>query len=530
VVSTVFGGATFTEGELETSSPAPLTFPSGFDAVLQFSPKMVNVALNYHLVQDGLDILSVRVPYQPTQVSPKLGAIVSSYFRTNQIPPGLDLEIVFFDATVSNLSVPPVGTAEGDIEVAAPKKKAGKRPVSTVQPSGDINWVIQVNLYQAPIVFAPMSGAGNNAGLQTLGQAKSGVQTIPAGAASTATSGPRVPGGLPSGTRTVLTEGTAVIPGAMSVGITADLLQFWVQLDFQGNEPSYQSTDPAFTEFLTTPLAISMLAQAATPIMNGYLARISPTVGLAKSMNASQIGGLGLPQLNVSQAVLTGQNGQILTLCVNFGRNTTGNSLPAFINTHDFAYYVGETLFSPILHALWEANAIKVPVVGIVPVQMPVSQNSTQLGQGKAQVQVTLSDTLGQCSLQSSDTDMGDPLQLMSEQTVKLLNLWDPNGNEIPVVGSMANPATEPFVVNLQMFDSLPQGAQQSIQSAMQTLIAALVFPIYVPLVEEVTATNVGGYSSSPLRALVVTWDLPVVILGNIGATGGGSATNRGVS
>jgi hypothetical protein len=254
-----------------------------------------------------------------------------------------------------------------------------------------------------------------------------------------------------------------------------------------------------------------MLAQAVAPMLNGYLARISPTIALGGNLNAGQIAGLQLPALNVTEQVLNDSNGQVLALCASLGQGPAGASVSSFLNRSDFSCYLGERIFGPVLSGRWNANAIRVPIVASVPVQMPVSQGSSQTGQGHAQIQVNLSDALKQSRIQPSDTNFGDPLQLVSEQTVQLLRLWDPGGNEVTDLGNLANPVVEPLVMNLQLFDILPAGAQQNVQLLVQNFIAALLSPIYLPVLGKLRAQNLSGFTSSSLRALVVSWSVPKV-------------------
>jgi hypothetical protein len=300
----------------------------------------------------------------------------------------------------------------------------------------------------------------------------------------------------------------------MSVAVWPELLQFCTQLNCKGIQPKYQSTNDALSEFLGSLLATSLLAQAVAPLLSGYLVRISPTLALGGNLNLSQIATLQFTALNVSQQVLQDPNGQILAHCVRLRQDAPEGSVNAFLVGHDFSYYVTDRIFAPVLAARWQANAIRVPIVANVPVEMPVSAGSSQTGQGTAQLQVILSDTLQESTIQASDTKLGDPLQLTSEQTVQLLQLWDPQGNKVSDLGDLEKPATEPLVMNLQMFDPMPPGAQQDLNPLVQNLISALILPIYAPMARKVTISNIGGFSSSSLHALLVSWDLPAPSIG----------------
>jgi hypothetical protein len=323
--------------------------------------------------------------------------------------------------------------------------------------------------------------------------------------------GPAGGGGLPDGTRTVLAQGTARMRGNLSVGTVPESLQFWSQLDCSPYEPTYQSTDAALTEFLATDLAGSMLAQAVAPLRSGFYAHITPTITVAGDLRLSQIASLQLQPPTVNLQLGNDAKGQVLTLSAVFGQPMGTPSVGPFLNGSDFACYVAERVYSRVLPQRWTAKAIHVPIISFVPIQMQVSQDSQQMGQGLAQVQVTISDQLQQARLVPSDIHFSDPMQLVSQETVQVLHLWDPGGNEVNL-GKLGDPSTKPLVINLQLFDKLPAGAQQNVQQQVASFVAALLGPIYKPIAEKLRAANISGFTSAPLRAVVVTWNVPRAI------------------
>ena len=123
-------------------------------------------------------------------------------------------------------------------------------------------------------------------------------------------------------------------------------------------------------------------------------------------------------------------------------------------------------------------------------------------------VQVSLSNILNQSAIQAStDNTLGDPLRLVSQQTVQLLALWDPNGKQVEDLGDLATPGVEPLLLRMQMFDT-PTSSQPALQPDFQRMVAALVSPLYYPIVESFAIKDVTGYSSSALRSLTVRWSL----------------------
>jgi hypothetical protein len=293
--------------------------------------------------------------------------------------------------------------------------------------------------------------------------------------------------------------------------IFASALQFWLALNFEGVQPAYESNDPILFEFFKTDYAASLLAQTVAPLLNQSDVGLSPTVALAGSLTPNQLAHLQFPALHVQDLLVQDDKGQVLTFCVSLGDNTGGvySIVRSFLSGRDFAYYVSDKVFSAVLAGLWHANAIYTPIVGDVPVEMPVDANSDETGTGKARVQVNVNDTLKESSIKAStDNALGDPLRLVSEQTVQLLALWDPNGKQVTDLGDLAAPAVEPFVLNLQMFDNPPSGTQQQMQPALQNLLRAALRPMYFPVIAQFAIADVSGFSSSALHALVVRWNL----------------------
>jgi hypothetical protein len=305
--------------------------------------------------------------------------------------------------------------------------------------------------------------------------------------------------------------------------ISASIYQFRLSLSFEGARPAYSSSDPILIEFLKTAYAASLLAQAVTPLLNQADIGLSPTIALAGGLTANQLAAQHAPILVIHDRLLPDGVGQALALCVSLGADTEGamDLVRPFLNGADFAYYVSDKLFVPVLKGLWKANAVRTPLLSDVEVEMPIQPGSDQTGTGRAHVQVSLIDTLLDASLQpATDPSTGDPLSLVSRQVVQLLALFDPSGNQIQDLGDLGKPAVEPFPLGLFLFDTLPPGAQQQIQPELLKLLSALLLPLYAPIVEPLDVTGVTGYSSSPLHALVARWNLNLPS-GPVGGLGG---------
>jgi hypothetical protein len=96
-------------------------------------------------------------------------------------------------------------------------------------------------------------------------------------------------------------------------------------------------------------------------------------------------------------------------------------------------------------------------------------------------------------------------MRIVSQETVTLLALWDPQGNQVNDLGDLAKPALEPLALSLQLFDR-PTGAQHALSPALSNLLTAMFMPLFFPMIERYAVTAVTGFTSSPLRSLVTRW------------------------
>ncbi len=540
-LSQIFGGVTVVSGSLSASFNeawgSPSTIPAGYDAILEFSTHLLQRTLVSNLEQAGLAPLSVRVPYQADQVSPGLRGVIANHWRLPDLTRPRYLELVVSVAQIKTLGpriiddLTEVGTTTTTVGVAMASRLLPHRTVSII-------WSIQVNLFEPKQVLTTAQPRAAVPGLEAASHPTLG--TIPATVAKqpvltgvfttgTFTTGTGLAPGLPAGDRTTVAQGTASIQVPALVSVAANTLQFSVSLNFSGVQPTYQSDDPNLSEFLKTSYATNMLGQAVAPLLSSTAVRLSPAVALAGNLAAAQISLAQLSLARVRDLVVPDGEAEVLALCVSLRNNSGGvpSMVRSFLGGHDFAYYVSETILDPVLRALWRAHAVHGPIVGETSVQMPVDSNSDQTATGRARVQVNISDTLKQSGIRASDKPLGDPLRLESEQTVQLLALWDPKGNQINDLGDLAAPAVEPLVMNLQLFDQPPANDQQSLQPAVRDFIVALLRPVYIPMLDKLPIEKISGFTSSALRALLSSWNLKPV-LRPITTVGGGVGVVKG--
>jgi hypothetical protein len=522
--------ATEIAGGLTVSAP-PSSVPAGFDSIVQLNIHLINASLASNLASWNLNPLSARVPYQADLVSPKLRALIQpllgSHVSVLQGPPQLEVQILAPAVQSLNWPVSPIqGVSGGGVTgVLARARKTGRKTVVlNRQKTVDLIWSVQVNLFRAasPLVnVGEVATASVSAGPPSAGSVRGGLLSN-TGTFGTGTITVAPP--LPQGSRTTVASGSAAMRVPCESVADSQLFQFRLVANFEGVQATYSSDDAAMAQFLQTDLARSLLAQALAPLLNQYAVGLSPTFAIAGGLTPTQVIEARLPTLRMSDLVLKDANGQLLAFCVSLGNDSEGtlDAVTSFLAGQDFAYYLSDRVYGPVLKGLWAANAIYTPTISNISVEMPVSQGSNDTGTGLARVQVVLANALTDAALvASTQNDLGDPMRIESTMTVTLLGLWDPRGNQITDLGALGEPTVEPFALSLQLFNK-PVGSGHVLEPPLSTTISAMFNPLYFPMIERYGVTAVSGYTSSPLRILVARWSLPRLSIV-------GTNTNNGV-
>jgi hypothetical protein len=494
----------------------PSAIPAGFGAIVQMNTRLLHRTLSANLARLNLNPLSARVPYQAELVSPGLHELAQPFLSpmdsvVADAQPYLEVQVL--NPVPQTLDWPPAldppGTSGTTIAAAIPQRKT----VTLV-------WSVTVNLFRPapppPVVSGNLS-LGDAPATDGGGSTAGGGQGGPFGGVLAPDFVLNIPPPLPAGSRTLLAQGTATMTVPSAVVVNPALYQFRLVLNFEDEQPTHTSDDPVMVEFIHSDLGVSLLNQAIAPLQSQTAMGMSPVIAPAGSLTPNQVAQAQLPALHVRDIVLQDPKGQLVAFCVSLGNDSHGafSLVTSFLSGHDFAYYVSDRVFSPIMKGLWRANRIHTPIVGDVAVEMPVSEGSDQTGIGRARVQVNLSGTLNEAALTpSTDLALGDPMRVVAQQTVKLLALWDPQDRQITDLGGLAEPTAMPFVVALQMFDK-PAAAPLSntIQPPLSHVLKAMFTPLYFPLIERYGVTKVSGFTSSPLRAVVARWSVPRVVV-----------------
>lgn len=515
--------------ESDTFEPPPSAVPAGFDSIVQISTPLMHRTLAANLAAGNLNPLSARVPYQAELVSSGLQAMIQPLLKPIQVieaseaPPQLEVQILDPFPQALSWPLPP------DLGVVGPSATTTAVRASPAfgRKMVDLVWSVQVNLFTPQIAIVATAGNGpSNSPVTQPGRSGlvAGIGTLSATEAQTVVVAPP----LPRGSRTTLVQGTATMHVPSELTVNTQLYQARLVLNFEGVQPTYTSQDPVMLEFLQTDLAASLLAQAVAPLLNQYAMGLSPTIAFAGNLTPSQITQAMLPALHVNDMVVSDNKGQLVVFCVSLGTDSHGafSMVTSFLAGHDFAYFASDKIFAPVLKGLWRANAILTPIVSDLAVEMPVSQDSNETGVGRVRVQVNLNNTLDDAAVVPSiSPSLGDPMRIVSQQTVSLLSLWDPQGNQVTDLGDFGKPAVVPLTLSLQMYDKLPGGPQHSIAQPLGGLLNTIFMPLYFPTVERYGVTTVSGFSSSPLRSIVSRWSLPKTTIGPIALPTGGTLT-----
>jgi hypothetical protein len=494
--------------------------PSGFSAILQFSSNMLQRSLSVGMARTGLSTPNAHVPYEPELLPPLLRDAIGALLTPLDLArAGIHVEVLLLDPRLETLrsSTSPPGSGGGPLGSFPGTDERPRRVV-------DIVWTLHVNLFKAEIGGGGLSPAGphGTAPTRTEGGASGGaghgahLGSVVDLSGLVLTTGEAPIARLPEGERVTVAVGSVLMHVPTDLPVLSTTLQFLLSLNFEGVQPAYDSSDPIMEEFLKTDLAAGMLAEAVAPLLDRSVP-LTPTIALAGDLPPSHVVAMQLPPLKVRDLVVQDEAGEVLSLCVTLGDftdvivdvTTSPGVLTSFLEGHHFGYYLAESLYAPILKARWRANAIRTPIVGTVAVEMPLDSDSKETGEGKARIKVRLSDTLRECGLRASDDHRyGDPMRLVSEQTIELLRLWYANGSEVGDLGDLRVPSTQPFVLSLQLFGRRPPDVQQQLQPALKKLLDELTLQFDVPMLERFPVKNLDGYTSSARRAFMVRWDL----------------------
>jgi hypothetical protein len=486
---------------------------AGFDVVVQMSRRLLQSELEQSLAAGNLAALSAYVPWGSVAVPPSLLATMSTAFRLTLSLRPARLELRLLGAYLADFHWPPpnpVNTGGGNTTTAA---------LTLQRPTVDVGWQVEINI----LTPRPVATQGNLA--RTGSGASSGLSGAQqAGNAQTATTG------QPSGSsdagwdRTTLVRGIAITSALADLAVPANLWRFFVELDFSGTSATVTSDAAAVTEFVASDAGKNMLSQALAPLKAAAGIQLTPGIAPAGAVSASIVQARNLPPFAVQSIMLSDQKGNpILCLCAQLGAATGGVArlVAPFLNGKDFAYGVSTSVLSPALKTQWNIAATGLTITGVIQVDLPQGDGHPDFT-GQAQLQLSLSDVLDDVSIVAATDNRGDPVRLLSTETIQLLNLWDQDGNLQSNLGVLGQPQTGPLLLPICLFASggdPPDALQAQMRDFVAQLLLTMAFPILDPF--SVDSTSISGFASSAMQTLLVRWGLspmlPVSMPGNAG-------------
>jgi hypothetical protein len=481
----------------------PVVSLAGFDVVAQFSRRILQAQVNRSLSQRSVSTLSAFLPWGSVPLPPSLVALIPMLFRLTLSERQARLELRLVDPYISAMRWPSsLVTGTGGVEAPDATVVSLKRFV-------DIGWRVEINVLTAkpPDTVAP--SVPSNAPAPSSGVRPSPVITSGLLASSTGSSSGSSDS---SWDRVTLVTGTAVTSATAHLSVLSNLWRFGMDLDFSDTAASITPDAPAMADFLATDAGKNLLGQALAPLRAATGVELCPQVAPGGALSASYVQRLNLPAFQVQDLLLADTSGNsVLCFCAQLATTTGGVArlVQSYLQGEDFAYVVSTSVLSPALKARWNAAASGLSIVSYVPIQAPNNSSSSQTAPSHAQIQVSFSNILDDVSILAATDNRGDPVRLLSKQSIQLLHLWDPNGNELKDLGSLAEPQVLPLAIPMCLFSST--GAPpESIQPNFRDLLLKLMATVFFPMLDSysVSSTSISGFASSATKTLFIRWAL----------------------
>ncbi len=469
-------------GTLSADASSPPDVLAGFDAVVQFSGHLLETQLAQSLAAKGLSLLTTRTLWQPALAPPLLRAAVAAKFHHIEVRPGVELEVRLLTPTVAEMTWPV--TPDGpDVPVeptrSRRKSKEAANGARAVDRRVQVAWQLEINLIVASLQTSvePQSG-GSGPGYQL--------------------------------DRTLLGRGLVQVAAVVELTISRRWL-FGMELEFGHEAAVTRSDEPMVAEFLADVLGKAMIAEAVGLVAGASGVKLTPTIAPAGPLSQPQVDRLILPALQVRDVLLTDPRGErVLSLCVDIGSPASGvpTLVSPFLERNDFAYASSIALLGRALKARWDTTATGLFFVGEVPVELPISEDSAETATGLARVHVSIAGVLDDAAVCPSVDQRGDPVRLLSKQTIRLLGLWDYRGRRFTDLGPLAEPRVEAFVLPLNLFDPSPTLPSSALHPDFERFVFKQLAIMVYPLVEHFRIKGVTGFTSSAAQLLLTRWSL----------------------
>jgi hypothetical protein len=474
----------------------------GFDAVVQFNRRLLEAQLGSSLARLGLSPIAAYAPWGSLPVPQALLSRLSDPFINTLALREARLELRLVNPQIVSMSWPaqdaavdalPVGSSS--LAAAGPSRRVVKVAWRLELSVLTVRFDQAVEVLPNPSTSAPRSSVAN-VDLDLAASTDVGADSD----------------NSRSWTRSTFAVGKVELEADARLVSEPQRWRFGMDLDFTALAPSVTTDEPALADFLAGP-GQALLARAIAPLPEAEL-RLTPQVAPAGPLSSRSVQRLGLPGFQVVDRLLASREGQpILCLCVQLDGRSGGVArlVSPFLEASDFGYAASMSILKPALKIRWKRSAAGVSFAGEMPIEMPTSEDGTDTETFRAQLMTHIGDTIDDVAVRSSVGSGGDGVLLLARQTVHLLNLWRENGDRIPDLGELGQPAEVPLVILLQLFDRSTAGQlRPELRNLMVKVLPVLIYPLLQRL--SANGASVTGFASGPLQTVLTRWRLKTFV------------------
>jgi hypothetical protein len=489
----------------------PVDILAGFDAVVQFSPHVLQAQVIRSLREKHLSELRAFVPWGTVSVPTSLLSSLPPNFRYSLEIRGARLELRLVGPFVAGLHWPIEVPGPADAPTSS-NRRARRMATDRVV---DIGWRLEINVLTArPPGDIATRTASPRGGISppSSGEQLSG-SVIPPLAMDGGMLSPTQGADNDDGRwrRSLLAFGHAITAAKAELVNASNFWRFGMELDFSEISPAVTSDDEGVTAFVASEAGKNMLEQALASLKVTAGVKLTPEVAPGGNLSARLVQQYNLPPFRVRDALRTDTRGNpVLCLCAELGTGGVTRLVHPLLEGQDFAYAVSTEVLALALRAHWNI-AGGLSLISEIPIELQVSADSDETETGRARLSIRISEILIDVAIQAGTDNRGDPLRLLSSERIQLLNLWKQNGEQISdaELGPLKQPQHAPLILPLYLFDrapSAPPQLQANFEGFLLQLIAIIVMPVVQPL--SVGRDSFSGFASSAMKAMLVRWSL----------------------
>jgi hypothetical protein len=234
-------------------------------------------------------------------------------------------------------------------------------------------------------------------------------------------------------------------------------------------EPLFGPSNIAITPYFSIGSGINF----NDPLVDSWQFRASPVIILDRSSDNEG------PVIILDRS----SNNEVLALCVSVQgglESINAQSVNSFLGTKSFGYFVTDSVLGPVIRLRWRRLDLPDRFVDELPVDLTNPDDPEQTFRGRALIRITLQPTEPTPTLVDADGEMSDPLQLLCEQEVQLLNLRDEDNEQVRDIDDLKTPTAIPLVWRIDLF-TLNPGPGGIAGAFYKSIATSLLSPLYAP-------------------------------------------------